>query len=233
MARSNKPDWGFRNERWLICGPSGCGKTTLAIFLANGLIGRRALRPFCFDQKAELHARLGRHKLCQTGADVAAEASSGRPCCFHPGTMFPGATEKGFVWFTEFVWRYCRSEPDEFLFVLDEVQDFVGPNRTDVPKALGCLIESGRGYKVHSVCIAQSANLVNARLRQQFNAVAVFRQTDSTATAPLRAWGFDAEEVAALPQWTALVLHRDSGQRERAVLTKQRGTEQVRFVPSE
>ena len=209
-----------------MSGPSGCGKTTLALSLCEGLRQRTGALVMAFDQKGELAKRLG-IKAAHTGKDLVERVSAGSDVAFNPHAKFPGNVAAGFCFFSAFAWHVSTIWKEETIFLVDEVQDFVGATRTEVPRPLASIVESGRGYKVHSIAIAQAANLVNSRLRQQFNRVAVFRQTDGTATAPLIAWGFDPGRVASLPRLSALVLNRENGEVQTARITWRAGRASV------
>lgn len=225
-----KPDWSFANERLLICGPSGCGKTTLALsFLATHLARRCQL--FAFDQKGELATRLG-VPACHTQQAVAMSSCTGQPVVFNPHSVFAGNTAAGFHFLAGAAWNVARVSPSEVVLLVDELQDFTGPNRGDIPPPLASCVESGRGWKIHTLAIAQSANLVNARLRQQFNRVAVFRQSETTAVDPLRSWGFDPEAVAALAPGAFILRNRDTGETRPGDITWRSNLPQVRLRPA-
>lgn len=225
-----KPDWAFANERLLIVGPSGCGKTTLALSFLAGHLARRC-QLFAFDQKGELGPRLNlpaHHSL----EAVAVAAACGKPVVFNPHSVYPGNTAAGFHFLAASAWRVAQVSEPEIVLLVDELQDFTGPNRGDIPPPLASCVESGRGWKVHTVAIAQSANLVNARLRQQFNRVAVFRQSETTATDPLRAWGFDPEAVATLAPGAFIIRNRDTGETRPGDITWRANRPAVRLLPA-
>lgn len=224
-----KPDWTSTNERWLICGPSGCGKTTLALSLVARFLARRSLL-FAFDQKGELAKRLS-NKPVETAGQIRESILAGGPVVFNPHYAYAGHTAASFHLFAAIAWRVAQIFQGEVVFLVDELQDFTGPSRSEIPAPLASIVESGRGWKIHTLAIAQSANLVNARLRQQFNRVAVFRQSESTAVDPLRAWGFDPEAVAALAPGKFIIRNRDTGETRPGDITWRENRPAVRLLP--
>lgn len=226
---ATKPDWAFQNERTLAVGPSGCGKTTLALSLLAEFMARRC-HVFAFDQKGELCQRLG-VPAAHSGADIRERFKAGVPVVYNPHREFPGDTAAGFLFFSGVAWHVARVIPGEVVFVVDEVQDFTGPSRSEIPRPLASIVESGRGWKLHTIAIAQGANLVNARLRQQFKRVAAFCQSESTAVGPLAAWGFDPDAVAALPPGRFILRNRETGVDRLGAITWKSGQAAVRLSP--
>lgn len=225
-----KPDWTFSNERTLVVGPSGCGKTTLALSLLAEHLARRA-RVFAFDQKGELSKRIG-VPSAPYGVGIRHRFKCGDAVIYNPHNDYPGAVAAAFLFFAAVAWNVAHAIPDEVVFVVDEVQDFTGPSRSEIPAPLASIVESGRGWKLHTIAIAQGANLVNARLRQQFNRVAAFRQSESTAVGPLTAWGFDPDAVAALPPGRFILRDRDTGIDRQGAITWKAGRAAVRLSPA-
>jgi len=187
------PDWSFRNKRVLVVGPSASGKTTWALEAIAGFRGPR----FCFDQKGEFA-----HRLKCTGARCPWEClralKAGRPVCFNPHLKFPGKTEEGFGWFSDWAFRMAKELPGEKLFVVDEVHHFTGTGTGQLPQGLRMILETGRCYRLHSIAISHGANLVNNRLRNQFSHVVAFASREENALRFLEGVGLAAEQITGL-----------------------------------
>lgn len=117
--------------------------------------------------------------------------------CFNPHLAFPGRIESAFDWWTSAVWQAVQRLPGDQVVIVDELQDWVRPGR--IPPGLSRLIQSGRAWRCHVVCLAQSCNEVTARLRGQFTEAVAFRCLDQRALMWLTYYGYDPRAVQALP----------------------------------
>lgn len=186
-----KADWTARTRRILVVGPSQSGKSSWAEVCLRGWPGR----VWAFDHKGEFAARC---KLPVVSHLSDLEQGLLGRCAFNPHVDFEGQTGRAFNLFSAVAWEASKRLEGEKLFVVDELQAFIGPSRYELPQALANLLESGRGYRASVLCIAQGGNLVNARLRQQFTECVAFRQSEVRAVSMLETLGFQRERLSVL-----------------------------------
>lgn len=212
-----QPDWSARNRRIVVLGPSGSGKSSwLQCFLA----GWRG-RVLAFDHKGEFGARY-RFPVCSHAAQLPECLAAGR-VAFNPQKEFEGCMAKGFEFCAAMAFSLAKRLPGETLFACDELQDWIGTGRKEMPAALGKVLESGRCYGLSSVALAQASNLVNCRLRQQFTEVVVFRQTEARALKFLDGAGLDTEAIGRLDKLHFTHVNLESGQSKSGRIAFQSG----------
>ncbi len=211
-----KPDYRAETRRTLITGPSGSGKTSAALCLITSWKKKNpAGQLFVFDHKGEFSLRLPARQLSRPG-QMQAAFERGATVVFNPHVCFTGSLDVAFQFFTDWTFLACSQGPArEKLVVIDELQNFVGAARSDIPRGLSCLAETGRCYRTSLLCIAQASNFVNNRLRSQFNQVLAFRQNETRALDFLETCGLEKGEVASLPEKTCLLRQTERLQTER------------------
>lgn len=195
----------------LLVGSSGTGKTSLWVQLA----AERPARLLVYDHKLDFGRRTG-WPWCETPDDIDdALARPRQPVVFNPLPRFGHDLTAGFDWFTKLVWRVATHEtngkatfPGRKVFMADELQMFAGERR--LPPHVSALWEGGRSYELDTLCVAQSANLIDRRIRNQITHAAAFRSTDINAVRFLDEIGFPQGEAATLPRFTYLWRDREA-----------------------
>lgn len=177
----------------LLVGSSGTGKTSLWVQLA----AERPARLLVYDHKLDYGRRTGA-PWCETpeAIDDALARGPRYPVVFNPLPRFGHDLTAGFDWFTKLVWRIVTHEsapgkatfPGRKVFLCDELQMFGGERR--LPQWVPALWEGGRSYELDTICIAQAANLIDRRIRNQVTHAAAFRTSDENAVRFLDKVGF-------------------------------------------
>lgn len=187
------PDYANEGRRVLVTGPSGSGKTSWVLNHVAAFKGRI----LAFDHKGEFASRLG-WRAVGTGPEIGQELAAGRPVAFNPHARFPGRLDDAFGLFCGLAFAVGLEYRGEKLVIIDELQNWLGTARGQLPEGLARILETGRCYHLDSVCIAQAGNLVNCRLRGQFTEAVAFQTTERNALDVLSTFGLDPEAVSGL-----------------------------------
>lgn len=211
------PDWTAKTRRVLVVGPSSSGKSSWAEVFLRGWRGMA----WAFDHKTEFAKRC---KLRQVShlSELETALPGGR-IAFNPHVDFEGRTADAFNLFAAVCSSAAKRLEGEKLFVVDELQDWIGAGRYELPASVARILESGRGYHLSTLALSQAGNLVNARLRQQFSEVVAFGQRDTRAFMFLADCGFNVEAVKSLGKLAFIHRNLDTGAESFGRLAFQHG----------
>jgi hypothetical protein len=192
-------DWpAFRQCHF---GTSGIGKTThfletLKHTLKQKIHGVKRSTIFIYDHKDREFSKKLSKTVVTTQAQLEEAAARGGYVLFDPSAMFPGNKVKGFDFLCAWLYAVADAIPGRKILVTDELQIV-----TDVdndPDSLILCMDDARTYRVDCMFIAQGANAIHNRIKNQLTELFVFRQAEENAIKFLRSLGFDENSVRAL-----------------------------------
>ena len=189
----------------LITGSSGTGKTTLWQKLIQA---DKARTKFVFDHSGEFSHRFGKPPVFDIQG--LAQCCVGGYVVFDPIRLFPGRTDEGFAFYTDFVLQAGDVIKGRKLFCCDELQKLTGTRAE--PEELLALLDTGRRYQIDVYAISQAPNRIHNGIRNQLTRVYTFRQSDANAVKYLEENGFDADAVRNLARGEYLWRDLDSGE---------------------
>ena len=97
----------------------------------------------------------------------------------------------------------------DVLVVLEEADHYLGSvSFSDPTDPITVLVTQGRHAKIHLLAITQRPHLIAITLRAMCTRKITFCQDEPADLDYLEAWGFDAEEVRALPKFKHLEINR-------------------------
>lgn len=183
-------NFNWKADHRLWCGASGTGKTT---HFLKTLKAEKARLKFVFDWQGEFSRKLG-IAPCFTVDQLCAATARGGWIIFDPVRLgnIPATLEM----FCRYVFEVGSITPGRKLFCCDELGKVTG--NSIEPENLVTLLETGRRYSIDTFCIAQGANQIHNRIRQQWTQVTAFRHADTTAIKPLAALGMNENEIREL-----------------------------------
>lgn len=180
-------------RRYVVVGQSGTGKTT---FVAKYLANTAATVRYIWDPEGEWAGRFGLQP-CRNGADMMAAAPFGWICYDYTGEF--ADEEEAIDCFAEWCMLHAERIGGRKIFVVDELHEYVTGHK--LPPHLKSLITRGRRRGIDSVVLATSPNTVHNIIRSNTTERVAFHCDDPTSEDVLRSWGFNFEEVAALPKF--------------------------------
>jgi hypothetical protein len=187
-------DYNHPAYRTCHLGTSGIGKNT--DFLPRLMReSKKARWVFIFDHKREFSQKI-KIPVVQNLAQLVAATARGGFILFDHQMMFPGDRQAGFRFFCTFIYEASKDLRGRKILVADELQEVAGPV-DDCTEIITCL-DDGRSLKIDAMLIAQSANGLHTRIRNQLTELFVFRQSDENAIRHLKQNGFDENAVRAL-----------------------------------
>lgn len=179
-------------SKLLITGQGGIGKSS---YFLRYVLNADYERKFIFDHEGEFQQRLNCGASFRL-AEIREVVKNGGWFVYDPSEEFPGAVREGFDAFCAAVFDAAGEFPGSKLFACDELQKLVGTNSITHP--LACVMETSRRRTLDSVMIAQSANTIHNRIREQLTEVVTFKQLTDNAIDFLGQMGFQAEEIRGL-----------------------------------
>lgn len=193
VAPGREMNYSHRPSKVVIVGASGCGKTTLWLRMISD---SKADFKFVFDSEGEFADR-AKVQPAYLLTELTEQTTAGL-AVYDPVRVWPGRSQDAFDFFCDYVLSVSATIRGKKLFCCDELQRFVGSGKEEISPELSALLETGRRYELDFLGIAQSANLINTRLRNQLTRIISFRQSDERAVRFLEQNGFDAEAVRGL-----------------------------------
>jgi hypothetical protein len=182
-----------KSNKILITGQSGSGKSTYFAFYALNAWKEIYDQILVFDHQGELAYRLGVPAVTDPEQldEVLAEKNL---VIFDPSDEFPGDTLGAWAFFCEWGFSVAQREPAlSKCLCADELQIYVNTHNLD--HSFSCVIETGRKYGLAFCGVAQQANLLHNRLRNQLTEIVSFRHSDALILDALEEHGFDPEEL--------------------------------------
>jgi hypothetical protein len=185
-------------NRIAIFGRSGSGKSTWA---ARYIRNHPATLKFLFDPEGEFAARFGLPSARSAG-DLDAALSTGW-VCFDSGALFPGDESAGLELFAHWASLVCERFGGHKLFFVDEFQEHVSAGRCG--PWLAHVLKRGRRRGIDVLTCGQAPSECGTALRRQITTVVTFNFTEAPDVQWLADYGFDAERVRTLPQFSRIV----------------------------
>lgn len=184
-------------RRVLIIGQSGVGKTT---HFEKLIRKSNAEWEFIFDPEREFADEFG-GALCETPEQLAEATAKGGTICFSPEAMFGEDFEAGFAFFCDFVFDFSSRTKGKKVLGTDELQDLIDSH--NCPPEFLKILRLGRRRGIDFVGITHAPNLIHNRVVTGMTEFHAFRIIPTKAAfATLGDIGFDAEKIAALPDFT-------------------------------
>jgi hypothetical protein len=186
-------------------GASGTGKTTFAL---RYLLNSQARVVFLYDPIGEFSSRL-KIPAATNGFGLNTSLLSGW-VCFDPSELFPGQRQAGFDFFCEYAFAVSERFTGRKIFVVDEVQDYLAPQ--SIPQELADIAEKGRKRELEIVAMSQRPNEVNGAFINQATEIVCFGLGSVNDAKKLEGYGFNAEEIRALPDRAFIARTRRGGE---------------------
>jgi hypothetical protein len=177
-----------------VFGASGYGKTE---FVLRYLRAARASYRFVFDPEGEFAHCLGTYGA-RNPVQIGEQITSGW-CVYDPSEAYGGDFAAGFDFFCTFAFEASKHLRGRKLFVVDEVWRYT--RTANLSPAAENLVFTGRRHELDFVVIGQLPNRVNAAVRDSLTEVVCFCLTDANALDFPAQYGFDPDEVRALPRF--------------------------------
>jgi len=188
----------------IVAGLSGTGKSTFALrYLVNAPLAVR----FCFDVEGEFAQRL---KLPPASEPYELQLHACRGwVLFDPHKLFEGHVEEAFEFFCEWAYRFSGLIPGKKVLVVDEVWKYCTP--AAIPEELALVTQSGRKWGLALLVNTQLPNKLNGAILNEVSEFVCFRLQQDKALEKVAEYGFDAEELKALPDLQFVARNLDSG----------------------
>jgi len=196
----------IENKRTVIicAGVSGTGKSTFALrYLVNADLAIR----FCFDPDGEFAERLGL-KPARDAYELSLELCKGW-VIFDPHAIFPGRIDEAFAFFCEWAFTVSDWIPGRKCLVVDEVWKYCTPNA--IPPELALVTQTGRKRGLGLLVNTQLPNKLNGSILNEVSEFVCFRLQQDKALEKAAEYGFDVDEVKALPDLQFVARNLDSG----------------------
>jgi hypothetical protein len=192
----------------IVAGLSGTGKSTFALrYLVNAPLAVR----FCFDVEGEFAERLGLPAASHP-YELQLHACGGW-VLFDPHQLFAGRIEEAFAFFCEWAYRFSERVPGRKVLVVDEVWKYCTPNA--IPTELALVTQSGRKRGLALLVNTQLPNKLNGSILNEVSEFVCFRLQQAKVLEKAGEYGFDAEELKALPDLQFVARNLDSGGERR------------------
>jgi|ERR1041385_859972 hypothetical protein len=176
----------------LVPGVSGSGKTTFALrYLINAPLDFR----FIFDLGGDYSERM-QLEPARDAYGLDKQLCQGW-VLFDPEWLYPGRPQEAFEFFCD--WVFCISErvPGRKCLVVDEAYRYQSSNGIP-PDFLKCIFD-GRKRGLEVLVNVVAPNKLNSAIQDGWTECICFRLQRGKALEICADWGFDPEQVAALP----------------------------------
>jgi hypothetical protein len=202
-----------RPNRTTIIGQSGKGKSTFqerALLCCDGV-------KFCYDPEGEYQQRF-KVRASATPKELAAAIPSGW-VIFDPDTMFPGDHQKGFDFFSLWMFNVSCWTRGRKIFACDEMQKWVGTNAAGMPRGLSLILETGRKRGIDAMLVSLQGSIINNRIRSQTTELVCFQCQNSALEWPV-SLGLSETELQSLEIGQYISKDTNSGKEIRGHLFK-------------
>lgn len=198
MEKAKINDLTYNADRILILGTTGQGKSTCASRIIH-------LHPadlvLIYDWQQGEFARLLGAPLCHTREEVAERIEQGQHIvCYDPEIPvdddYDDNQAEDFAWWCTMVMEVSGELDCEKLVVIDEAQDLMTAHK--IPAPLRWLLARGRRRRIDTILLAESANAIHGKGRNQVSQLYCFQCTDDNATDYPVSLGLDRDEIKNL-----------------------------------
>lgn len=190
----------------LVAGMSQSGKSTFAIrYLLNAPLSAR----FIFDRDGEFSERL---KVAPAADEYALGQSLHTGwTVFDPHGMFPGQMQEACEFFGAWAWEMALHLPGRKVFCLDEAWRYCSPMR--IPAPLAEISQTGRKRNLGLISCTQHPQRLNGSILAEITELVCFRLQGDPSLAMVETFGFDPEQVKALPDLHFIARTNRGGER--------------------
>lgn len=196
----------------LCCGVSGSGKSTFCLrYVLNAPLSFR----FIFDPEGEFSQRL-QITPARSGIDLEADLVSGW-IVFDPHELFPGRIDDAFRFFCEWVFTMAERLPGQKVLVVDEVWKYC--TTQSFPQELALVAQTGRKRGLGLFCNAQAPQRLPGPLLNELSELVCFQLQFPRALEFVEQYGFNADQVRALPALSYVSRSCKTGGEMRGALT--------------
>lgn len=179
-----------KSKKILITGVTGSGKTT---YFERFVFNSNYTRKLVFDHIGNIEWPF---EPATSESEIDDQYENGF-VVFDPSEMFPGNVEEAFEFFSYYSFEKAKLDPFETkLFAVDEIQLLIDTwNISDEARAI---IQTGRGYSLDFIAIAQQLNEVHNKMRAQMSEIVTFFHDEPRVLEALEQRGFNPVEVQSL-----------------------------------
>lgn len=188
----------------IAAGLSGTGKSTFGL---RWLVNDDFAVCFCFDPDGEFSQRLG-IPAAEDPYALGVQLCQGF-VIFDPHAMFPGRLSAGFGFFCDWAFAMSARIPGRKLLVVDEVWKYCTPKT--IPEELAVVVQTGRKVGLALLVNTQRPNLLNGAILNEVSEMVCFRLQEGNALEKVSEYGFDPEELRALPDLHLIGRNLDTG----------------------
>jgi DNA helicase HerA-like ATPase len=200
----------FENKRsvTIVAGLSGTGKSTFGLrYLVNADLAAR----FCFDPDGEFAERL-ELKPARNIYDLQLQFIRGY-VVYDPHAMFAGRLTEAFAFFCDLAFAWSERIDGRKVLVVDEVWKYCTP--AAIPDELALVCQTGRKRGLGLMVNTQRPNKLNGSILNEVSEMVCFRLQEENALEKVSGYGFNADELKALPDLHLVARNLDSGGERR------------------
>lgn len=208
---------GFPNKTIFVLGGTGSGKTTL---IANLIT--ETTRFVLFDTREEYNPEFfGNSVKVVSNVNEFCEALNNAD--FKIVFKLPSSTEQDYAIESALACLYTFQEANKenpeippVTIIIDELNRFAETN--DWPPTFQEIVQRGRDFKIEKIFGAQWFGTIPTWCRDSFSEIYAFRHSDKNGLTLLERFGFDPDDIKALPAYTCLHTGKDGIEKIRLTI---------------